>query len=170
MDPWIELEQELDSWRRTGRRAGLWWRDDDLVEPSAALERLLGMARDHRLGVGLAVVPAELAPALGPCLRGCPAASVLQHGFAHRNHAPAGEKAAELGAHRPLATLVEELRAGRERLAAAFDGTLLPILAPPWNRIAPTVVATLPALGYRGLSTFSPRQGRRPVRSEEHNV
>jgi hypothetical protein len=41
------------------------------------------------------------------------------------------------------------------RLLEPFDP--LPVLVPPWNRIAPDLIGRLPALGYRGLSTFTAR-------------
>jgi len=34
---------------------------------------------------------------------------------------------------------------------------------PPWNRIAPALVPTLPEIGFRGLSTFGPRRAQ-PLR------
>ncbi|MDB5488258.1 MAG: hypothetical protein JWQ58_1973, partial [Reyranella sp.] len=40
----------------------------------------------------------------------------------------------------------------------------LPVMVPPWNRIAPVLVPTLPEIGYRGLSTFGPRLRVHPVR------
>jgi peptidoglycan/xylan/chitin deacetylase (PgdA/CDA1 family) len=163
MDGWSELEHELDDWHRAGRVADLWWRDDDVIEPSPLLDRLLALAGEQRCTVGLAVIPSGAVPALARRLAGGPGVEVLQHGFAHRNHAPAGEKAQELGAHRPLGVVLAELELGRGRLATLFGDVVLPVLAPPWNRIADTVVAALPRLGFRGLSAFAPRRVGQPV-------
>ena len=44
MGEWSDLEAELEAWRCRGRRATFWWRDDDAVEATPALERLLGLA------------------------------------------------------------------------------------------------------------------------------
>jgi hypothetical protein len=40
---------------------------------------------------------------------------------------------------------------------------VLPVLVPPWNRIAPGLVPALPEIGFRGLSTFGIRPQRRLV-------
>src|SRR3546814_3370640 len=76
--------------------------------------------------------------------------TVLQHGFAHRSHPGAGEKKAALGAQRPGEVVLDELRRGGALLRALFEGgrvAILPVLVPPWNRIAPPVVAGLRAIG-----------------------
>jgi hypothetical protein len=82
---------------------------------------------------------------------------VLQHGYAHANHAPAGAKKIELGPHRPLETVLAELETGRRRLADLFGTRALPALVPPWNRIDTALVRQLPEIGIAGLSTFGPR-------------
>src|SRR6185369_8743358 len=79
------------------------------------------------------------------------------------NHAPAGDKKAEIGAHRPAMMVLGELGTGRMALERLFGPRLLPVLVPPWNRIAPGLVPTLPEIGYRGLSTFGIRPRARPV-------
>ena len=38
---WAALDAELDLWAAAGRVAGGWWRDDDAVAPTPALESLL---------------------------------------------------------------------------------------------------------------------------------
>ena len=83
---------------------------------------------------------------------------VLQHGYAHRNHEPPGVKKAELGAARPPAAVREELRRGAQLLTAAFGSQALPVLVPPWNRIAEPLIDLLTDDGYRGLSTQGTRQ------------
>ena len=88
---------------------------------------------------------------------------VVQHGYAHRDHAPAGARKSELGAGRPLADRLRELKAGRRRLAHLFGRRLLAVLVPPWNRIEPGLVSHLAEAGYRGLSTIGARQQARPA-------
>jgi len=46
----------------------------------------------------------------------------------------------------------------RERLAKLAGGSLVDVLAPPWNRIAPAVVARLAGCGIRGLSRYGARR------------
>jgi peptidoglycan/xylan/chitin deacetylase (PgdA/CDA1 family) len=155
-DPWDRLARELDAWGADGRVATLWWRDDDATAPSAALERLLALGVG-RAPVALAVVPEPAGDALGRRLATAPFARVLQHGWAHRNHRPQGERSAEYQADRPLAAMTAELARGRERLADLLGARFLPVLVPPWNRIDDAVAAALPTLGLRFLSVFGPR-------------
>ncbi len=148
MGVWEDLGRELDAWGEAARLATLWWRDDDAVAPTAALARLHDLTSAHGVVPALAVVPRDAAPSL-------PGEALLQHGYAHTNHGL--KKKAELGPERPAAGVAGELATGRRRLLDLFAGRVLPVLAPPWNRIAPEVVALLPGLGFRGLSTFRPR-------------
>jgi len=161
---WQALADELDLWQAAGRRATFWWRDDDAGRADPALERLLALAARAGLPVGLAVVPAWLADDAIRAIRSAPpTVLVLQHGYAHANHetriAPGERKVrpAECGAARAADQVLGELLDGRQRLGEAFAARLLPVLVPPWNRIAPPLVSRLPPAGYRGLSTFGPR-------------
>lgn len=159
---WPDLRDELDAWHGEGRVASLWWRDDDAVAPAPALERLAALARTHEVTVGLAVIPALARPALAPWLGSAPV-EVLQHGWAHRNHAADGEKKSELGRHRPPATVTAELARGLETLRELAGDRSRPVLVPPWNRIDPALIPALPSTGVRGLSTFGPRRAAEPV-------
>ena len=155
---WPDLSAELDAWSERGQRATLWWRDDDAVEPTPALDRLIGMSRDQAVPLMLAVIPARAGPPLVERLAEAETECLpVQHGFAHISQAPNGGRKWGLGAHRPLATILEERARGGARMAALFGTKWLPVLVPPWNRIAPEVVAQLGTLGYIGLSAATPR-------------
>lgn len=154
------LDDELARWADGGRVATLWWRDDDAVAMTPALAPLLELARAHEVPVALAVVPASLEGSLVAAVATAPQCTIVQHGYAHRNHASAGAKSCELGGDRPLGIVVAELGVGSERLRAAFGRRFEPVLVPPWNRIDPHVVAVLPAQGFVGVSTFGPRTCR----------
>ncbi|HXH03102.1 MAG TPA: polysaccharide deacetylase family protein [Candidatus Competibacteraceae bacterium] len=160
MSTWDGLRRELDAWGESDRCATLWWRDDDAQAPSPALGRLLALHRDFAVPLALAVIPAALDPALTLSLD--PDCSVLQHGYAHTNHASSGEKKCELGAHRPLETVLAELMAGRRILERGFPERWLPVLVPPWNRLAAELPARLPGIGLHGLSSHTPRRAREP--------
>jgi hypothetical protein len=157
---WSGLETELQAWRDDGRVATLWWRDDDAETCSAQLTRLCALAKRFQVPLCLAVIPRdardELAHPLAEDDR------VMLHGWAHVNHAPVGEKACELGRHRPVEQVLDELRRGRQRLRTLFGERFLPALVPPWNRIHDGVVAQLPQAGLDGLSTFAPRRAAPP--------
>jgi hypothetical protein len=153
---WDDLDAELDRWGAAGRMATFWWRDDDAVTDTAALRRLLELRATLGVPLALAVIPASADAALAALVPS--EVAVLQHGFAHRNHAPVSQAKAELGADRDLPTIGRELADGWGRLATLFATPPLPVMVPPWNRIAPAVTAALPGWGYRGLSTYKPRQ------------
>lgn len=111
----------------------------------------------------MAVIPALMEPSLVASLVDAPTTTVVQHGYAHRNHAAAGERNWELGGHRPVEEVIAELRTGRSHLAQTFGPRFLPVLVPPWNRIDPLVIARLGEAGLQGLSTFGVRSAASPV-------
>lgn len=157
------LLSELDAWRALGRQATLWWRDDDAGCDTEALRNLLGIAGTHRVPLAIAAVPASADRTLVDAIASCAEAMVVQHGFAHRNHARAGERSAELGGDRPLDARLAELAAGRDVLSRMFASRFAPLLVPPWNRIADDLVAALPGAGMHGLSCFGPRESAVPA-------
>jgi peptidoglycan/xylan/chitin deacetylase (PgdA/CDA1 family) len=153
------LRALLDRANAEGRTIRLWWRDDDAVTVTSALERLLALARAHDLPLALAIVPEGATAALAERLAGEPNVAVLQHGWRHRNHAAEGAKKIELGGNRPADVILDDLRRGRDRLVALFGDKALPILVPPWNRIAPQIRDRIGEIGLRGLSTYGPAPG-----------
>ncbi len=158
-DPWRGLDAELEAWRRAGLIAEFWWRDDDATRPGPLLDRLLEAAGPRP--IALAVIPAtareSLAGRLADHIRQGGKALVLQHGYAHLNHAPPTAEKAEFGDHRPLEIMLEELVQGRRRLESLFGEVFEPILTPPWNRVGDEVVRSLGPSGLQGLSRFGPR-------------
>lgn len=164
MSAFAPLLDVLHRYRSTGRTATLWWRDDDASSPSPALDRLLALSQRTEVPLALAVVPAPVQEALAARLAQTDAAvDVLQHGYAHQNYAGDGEKKIELGPQRPAQVILGELATGWLRLETLFPGKALPVLVPPWNRLAPFLLPVLPELGYRGLSQFGPRKRAVPV-------
>lgn len=135
--------------------AGFWWRDDDAGRDHPRLERLLALAERRAAPVALAVVPGWLEPGCAARVRRCPRAWVLQHGVEHRDRARPGERRIELGGAADLGELAQALAHGRERLRGAFGARFLPVLVPPWNRIAPPLLPLLPALGYAACSALA---------------
>jgi hypothetical protein len=153
MTGWRELEAALDAIARDGKAVRVWWRDDDAGRGDPRLERLLELAERRALPVALAVVPVCLDAGAQARIAASPQASVLQHGFAHRNHAPAGAKSCELGG-RALATIEAELARGRTILVDAFGAAFLAVLVPPWNRLERRLMGRLTACGFCGVSTY----------------
>ena len=164
MTSWQALFDEAARWRDAGRTADLWWRDDDAVDVGPALDRLLDLHRETVAPLALAVVPAQATTALAQRLAAEPGVDVLQHGYAHTNHATPPDKKIELGLQRPAMIVLGDLGTGWLALERLFAAQALPVMVPPWNRIAEILVPTLPEIGYRGLSTFGPRKRAEPVR------
>ena len=156
---WEDLDRELAAWQAAGGRATLWWRDDDAAAPAPTLDRLIELAAG--LPLSLAVIPGRAASPLARRLAApCRSLTILQHGWLHADHAPQGVKKTEFGATRPLAAMRAELAAGRRVLVALFGRLALPVLTPPWNRLAEGLMPMLPELGLTGLSTYGPRRHR----------
>ena len=154
MTGWGDLQRELDLWARRDETPTLWWRDDDAVEPSAALDRAMALAETFAVPLALAVIPAQnrltAADLSGPV-------TPVQHGYAHRNHAGSNAKKCELGPERRADHVIAELMTGRDTLEKAFGAMFRPVLVPPWNRLGAHLPPMLPELGYAGLSRFGAR-------------
>ncbi|OJF92343.1 polysaccharide deacetylase family protein [Pararhizobium antarcticum] len=152
---WAPLVRELDRWHDAGKTATFWLRDDDAIEPTAALDRLLAVTGRHSAPVTLAVIPAGTGAALADRLRPVSHATVAVHGWAHVNHAPEGKKKQELGGPaRPLETVLAELGVGFGRLSALFGTGFVPLLVPPWNRIDAGLLPLLGDIGFTALSVY----------------
>jgi len=136
----------------------LWWRDDDAVAATPALEQLLDTADTVGIVPVLAVIPAHLDESLPRMLQGRKV-HVALHGWQHHNHQPKGSKKAELGDARPSDLVLGELHDGVRRLQDAFGDQFLPLLVPPWNRSVAAVEAGISQLGLQALSRFN---GDRP--------
>lgn len=149
------VRNELDRAADEGRSVAAWWRDDDAVEGTPALDRLIRLADRAGWPVGIAAVPAALRPSLGERIGAAALPHrVLVHGFAHTNHAPVTLKKAEFGPDRVIGVTLPELRQALDRTMAAFGEAALPVFVPPWNRIDPDLSGRLADLGYVGLSAF----------------
>jgi hypothetical protein len=146
------LLAELDAWEREGRTATLWWRDDDAADATPALDRLLELSERHAVPVAVAVIPARATPALQDRLARAATVTVLQHGYAHTNHAAPGQKKSEYPATRSIEEVRQEIDRGRQGLRE-FHGRA-PVFVPPWNRCAPDLPSLLAESGFMALSGF----------------
>ena len=161
---WSALTTELQLWRRANLPLPLWWRDDDAVAATPALERLIRAAQDSGMRVHVAVIPAQAEP---PLVAALAQAVPMVHGWRHVSHAPAGAKNAEFG--HPRAEAQAELDHALSRMQEMFGAQLLPVFVPPWNRLDAGLMPVLEQLGYRGLSTFGAREtGAVPVQINTH--
>jgi hypothetical protein len=165
---WRPVFEALDMWHAANLKAPLWLRDDDSVKPTASLDRLIELTALHEIPLALAVVPANAGQALAQDLRTATHVTAIVHGWAHRNHAPEGEKKQEFGTHRAIGTMRQELSLAMARTRELFPDRMAAMFVPPWNRIASELIPTLRELGYTALSTFGVSIKNRPI--QEINV
>lgn len=158
------LLDELDAWSRVRSTASFWWRDDDAGIPCASLDRLVSLSETHNAPCGLAVIPLRAGTELVQVVERASRLWVLQHGYAHINHAPSGAGAWELGLHRPTSTVLDELRAGMITLQRLFGDRFVPVVVPPWNKMDSQLLPYLPVMGYLGVSASYKKH--RPVPPE----
>jgi hypothetical protein len=126
------------------------WRDDRLFE-------LLDLFAELGLPLDLAVIPAALGADAARELRARIERSdgrlgAHQHGFAHRNHEPEGERKCEFGPARPRADQLRDIAAGHARLAQLLGPLVEPIFTPPWNRCTEATGQGLAGLGFELVS------------------
>jgi hypothetical protein len=142
---WLELAR----WRRAGRTARLWWRDDDAAGGSAALDRLLQASRASGVPLTIAAVPAGDMTGLAARLARTSLVSVVQHGVDHQNRR-GGPAAGEFPHDWSQGELEIALRRGWSLLQSMPRAQ--PMFVPPWNDIHPELEAALSACGYAGWS------------------
>lgn len=152
---WSPLQTELAIWRAQNLALPIWWRDDDAIEQSAALDELLSMGEDLGVPLHLAVIPKPADKDLSNLLEMHTDTTVLVHGWTHTNRAPDGAKKAEFG--HPRADAAQQAGEGLQRLQSMFGARVLPMFVPPWNRIDPSVTGCLADVGYNAVSTYTPR-------------
>ena len=145
----LALWLELGRWRRAGRTARLWWRDDDAAGGSAALDRLLQASRASGVPLTLAAVPAGDMAGLAARLARTSLVSVVQHGVDHQNRR-SGPAAGEFPHDWTQTELEIALRRGWSLLQTVPRAR--PIFVPPWNDIHPELEAALDACGFAGWS------------------
>ncbi|WP_412065519.1 polysaccharide deacetylase family protein [Rhizobium sp. SYY.PMSO] len=151
---WQPLRDELRRWSDAGRKAKLWYRDDDAIEPTPALDRLLALSDRFGVPMALAIIPEPTGEALAERLARASHVTATVHGWTHRNHAPDDTKKQELGLHRPQAVVLDELHRGFDKLKALYPRQFVPLLVPPWNRIDDALLPHLEPFGYRAVSVF----------------
>ena len=155
---WKPLRDEFALWRSDGLHLPFWWRDDDAIEPTDALQKLSDLANASGIPVHLAVIPRYATDALGQIVRQTTDLIPVVHGWAHENHAPPDLKKAEFGATRDIEASRADLERSLACLKDLFADRLAPMFVPPWNRIDPALMTPLAEAGYNAISTYLPRR------------
>ncbi len=161
MNTWDDLEMELIKWSDQGVSATFWWRDDDAIDQTPALHRLYGYSRKYGVPLTLAVIPrdARLQLCTGSGVPGN--LRLVQHGYAHVNHAPKSDKKSEFGLHRDLGMIINDVSSGLAILKKFPH--FFPSFVPPWNRVDPDLYDDMLNSGIHGISTFGSRGNREPI-------
>ena len=150
---WLDpVRRALDEGPRT-----VFFRDDDAGWGDERLWELLDLFDRRSLPVDLAVIPAELNPALTAELTVRARAGSVhlhQHGFAHVNHEPTGRKC-EFGPARSYEDQAADIARGAAILGDAFAELVEPVFTPPWNRCTVVTADVLADTGFAVLSRDS---------------
>jgi hypothetical protein len=144
------LRKLLSSLDESTQPVDVFFRDDDAGWEDERLLELISRFASHGLPLDLAVIPAELTPALADRLLETHA-GLHQHGFAHTNHQAEGRKC-EFGPARDRVAQEADIAAGQERLSALLGDRLDPFFTPPWNRCTRDTGEALVSLGFTLLS------------------
>jgi hypothetical protein len=155
MVDWSPLRAALLRCRNTKTPLPIWWRDDDAIEPTPALDRLSAISDKIGVSIHLAVIPKTARDALVPFIHERPYFIPCVHGWAHINTAPTGLKKSEFGV--PRDTAEQDLKLALDRMEYLFSDGCLALFVPPWNRMDTSLQSVLTSLNYSGFSTHGPR-------------
>ena len=137
---------ELKRWRDEGLTLPIWWRDDDAIAPTPALERLLALAEQFEAPLHLAVIPEPATAELADRLRTVPQHLRADAWLAARNHAPPDQKKAEFGVASSRPAMLDEIAEG-------------------WRRMEEMFGSQAPARLHAALESHAPRSRGRPARN-----
>jgi hypothetical protein len=155
MVDWTPLRSALARCRDTNTPLPIWWRDDDAIEPTPALDQLSTISEKIGMPIHLATIPKTARDTLVPFIREQPHIVPCVHGWNHINTAPSGLKKSEFGV--PRDTAEQDLKQALDRMKHLFGDEYLALFVPPWNRIDVSLPAVLASLNFSGFSTYGPR-------------
>jgi peptidoglycan/xylan/chitin deacetylase (PgdA/CDA1 family) len=147
-----KLSKSLDAWKADNIRPKIFIRDDDAEHDQPSLQSLVSLSRRFSIPMLMAAVPEYCDRSLAQAVDSSELITVAVHGYSHRNYALPGRERCELCSDRPLDVIMEELKAGRDKLLDIFDGRISNLLVPPWNNIDDGVAEAALDLGFKGIS------------------
>ncbi len=160
MSSWQALTDELDAWREAGRCAELWLRDDDAGRAEDPLVRLVELCGEYQIPANFAAIPTHSAPETADLFSSLDDVFVLVHGYAHVDHAGAGERKTEFSTNRATDDMENEWSEGLRLIEDIFGPKALRVFVPPWNRMACGLKAPLAAAGFTGYSGLGARTSK----------
>ena len=121
---WRPLEAEIELWHKADLTLPFWWRDDDAIEPTTALDQLVDIASQTDIPVHLAIIPKFATTALRDQSEQTPYIIPVVHGWSHQSHSYDGEKNAEFGVSRPIEDAIQDLIIGADRMSDLFGNKI----------------------------------------------
>ena len=153
----LVLGAELKLWAKAGRTPVVWWRDDDARSPTGALEQLLALSHRHDAPLTLASIAGPSLPSLVRRLEAEPGVEIAVHGFRHINRQPEGRGFGEIVPEDDVDWVCAQLRTAVTTFHRA--GAAPTLFVPPWNNLAPQLLAALPDSSLRAVSGFDQLSG-----------
>lgn len=153
----LALGSELTLWAKAGRTPVLWWRDDDARAPTGALEQLLALLHRHDAPLTLAAIAGPSLPSLVRRLEAEPGVEIAVHGFRHINRQPEGRGFGEIVAGDDLEWVRGQLRTAVTAFHRA--GAAPTLFVPPWNNLAPQLLAAMPDSSLLAVSGYDQASG-----------
>ncbi|MBR71921.1 MAG: hypothetical protein CMM30_03140 [Rhodospirillaceae bacterium] len=160
---WDDLIYEINSNIDIGLPVEFWWRNDGVYSKSNDLRQLSSLASNEGVPVAISVIPEKMRDDIVFHIKNFDNHFVIQHGYAHKNHAHISEQKNELSLNRPIKDSLKDLSIGFRNLSSEFECKFLPILVPPWNRLSTQIIPHLNSLGLMGLSCLGGRNFPNPV-------
>ncbi|MEE2945315.1 MAG: polysaccharide deacetylase family protein [Pseudomonadota bacterium] len=160
---WTPVRQELARWHNEELTLPVWWRDDDAIEPTQQLEKLLELSAETGVPVHLAIIPREATKALAERIIGDANVVPVVHGWSHTNYQPKTETKCEFGNARPLEIRSEQAAEGLRRLQTLLGERVSAMFVPPWNRVPADFFPELGKIGFHSVSTCNPRASQELV-------
>ena len=153
------LRNLLLSLDETAQPVEVFFRDDDAGWEDERLLELIARFAEHGLPLDLAVIPAELTPALAGRLAETHV-GMHQHGYAHTNHQVEGRKC-EFGPARGYREQRADIARGWARLRELLGDRIDPFFTPPWNRCTRDTGEALVELAFDAALARAPRRAAR---------
>ena len=153
----LVLGSELALWAKAGHAPVIWWRDDDARSPTGALEQLLALSHRHDAPLTLASIAGPSLPALVRRLEAEPGVEIAVHGFRHINRQPEGRGFGEVTDGDDVEWVRGQLRTAVMTFHRA--GAAPTLFVPPWNNLAPQLLAALPDSSLHAVSGFDQASG-----------
>lgn len=143
---WQEFEQNL-SILSFDRDISFWWRDDDAVEMTMSLEKLINLSENYKTPCHLAVIP-EIVSKIDLSNH----QYVLHHGIEHKNNALPHQKKIEIGGDLSKKYFRQKITDHKKKLEELFGASYYPCFVPPWNRIEEKYLSLIEEVGFKALS------------------